>query len=148
KFGLSREDLKGHMESYASQADKNRRDYMSEKKRGQTNDLICYWEIYSKTGFGDRMKNADKDLRGKFDAMGPNCYIVVAEGVEFPLNLPPKMLQEEVDETGMLRSRPGWWVAGEMLAWDAPTGGYLIQACLSTGHRAGVAAARWAAEHP
>ena len=44
--------------------------------------------------------------------------------------------------------RPGTWVAGEMVAWDAPTGGYLIQACLSTGHRAGVAAARWAAEHP
>jgi predicted flavoprotein YhiN len=48
----------------------------------------------------------------------------------------------------MLVDRPGTWVAGEMVAWDAPTGGYLIQACLSTGHRAGVAAARWAAEHP
>ncbi len=48
----------------------------------------------------------------------------------------------EVDETGMLRSRPGWWVAGEMLAWDAPTGGYLIQACISTGRAAGRAAAQ------
>ena len=53
-----------------------------------------------------------------------------------------------IDDTGMLLDRPGTWVAGEMVAWDAPTGGYLIQACLSTGHRAGVAAARWAAEHP
>lgn len=50
----------------------------------------------------------------------------------------------EVDETGMLHARPGTWVAGEMLAWDAPTGGYLMQACLSTGRRAGEAAARWA----
>lgn len=121
KFGLSREDLKGHMESYASQADKNRRDYMSEKKRGQTNDLICYWEIYSKTGFGDRMKNADKDLRGKFDAMGPNCYIVVAEGVEFPLNLPPQMLQEEVDETGIPQ---GFFMAAQwpIPFWAEPNG--------------------------
>ena len=55
---------------------------------------------------------------------------------------------DAVDDTGMLLDRPGTWVAGEMVAWDAPTGGYLIQACLSTGHRAGVAAARWAAEHP
>ncbi|MDG1367707.1 MAG: TIGR03862 family flavoprotein [Acidimicrobiales bacterium] len=47
----------------------------------------------------------------------------------------------EVDESGMLHRRPGTWVAGEMLAWDAPTGGYLIQACLSTGRRAGAAAA-------
>ena len=55
---------------------------------------------------------------------------------------------DAIDNTGMLVDRPGTWVAGEMVAWDAPTGGYLIQACLSTGHRAGVAAARWAAEHP
>lgn len=55
---------------------------------------------------------------------------------------------DAIDDTGMLLERPGTWVAGEMVAWDAPTGGYLIQACLSTGHRAGVAAARWAAEHP
>ena len=55
---------------------------------------------------------------------------------------------DAIDDTGMLLDRPGTWVAGEMVAWDAPTGGYLIRACLSTGHRAGVAAARWAAEHP
>jgi len=55
---------------------------------------------------------------------------------------------DAIDDTGMLLDRPGTWVAGEMVAWDAPTGGYLIQACLSTGHRTGVAAARWAAEHP
>ena len=55
---------------------------------------------------------------------------------------------DAIDDTGMLLDRPGTWVSGEMVAWDAPTGGYLIQACLSTGHRAGVAAARWAAEHP
>ena len=55
---------------------------------------------------------------------------------------------DAIDDTGMLLDRPGTWVAGEMVAWDALTGGYLIQACLSTGHRAGVAAARWAAEHP
>ena len=40
----------------------------------------------------------------------------------------------------MLRSRPGVFAAGEMLDWEAPTGGYLLQACFSTG----VAAARGA----
>jgi len=49
----------------------------------------------------------------------------------------------EIDPSGMLRKKPGWWVAGEMMAWDAPTGGYLMQACLSTGHRAGQAAAAY-----
>jgi hypothetical protein len=101
KFGVSRDDLKGHLESYSERADEGERGYEYKRKTGKTNDLICYWEIYSKTGFGDRLKDADKDLRGKFDALGPNCYIVVAEGVDFPLNVPPAMLAEEVDETGV-----------------------------------------------
>lgn len=45
---------------------------------------------------------------------------------------------DEVDDRLMLRRRPGLFVAGEMLDWEAPTGGYLLQACFSTG----VAAAR------
>ena len=36
----------------------------------------------------------------------------------------------------MLKARPGVFCAGEMLAWDAPTGGYLITACLATGRHA------------
>lgn len=38
-----------------------------------------------------------------------------------------------VDEHLMLRLRPGTFVAGEMLDWEAPTGGYLLQGCFSTG---------------
>jgi predicted flavoprotein YhiN len=41
----------------------------------------------------------------------------------------------------MLRDFPGVFCAGEMLDWDAPTGGYLITACLATGRWAGRAAA-------
>lgn len=44
----------------------------------------------------------------------------------------------------MLRDRPGHFAAGEMLDWDAPTGGYLLTACLATGAWAGRAAADWA----
>jgi uncharacterized flavoprotein (TIGR03862 family) len=39
----------------------------------------------------------------------------------------------EVDENLMLRRRPSTFVAGEMLDWEAPTGGYLLQGCFSTG---------------
>jgi uncharacterized flavoprotein (TIGR03862 family) len=38
-----------------------------------------------------------------------------------------------VDKNLMLRQRPGTFVAGEMLDWEAPTGGYLLQGCFSTG---------------
>jgi uncharacterized flavoprotein (TIGR03862 family) len=49
----------------------------------------------------------------------------------------------EVDEGLMLVRRPGVFAAGEMLDWEAPTGGYLIQGCLAAGERAGRAAAAW-----
>ena len=50
---------------------------------------------------------------------------------------------EALDEGLMCRRLPGLFFAGEMLDWEAPTGGYLLTACLSSGHRAGKAAAAW-----
>ena len=47
-----------------------------------------------------------------------------------------------LDETLMLRARPGTYCAGEMLDWEAPTGGYLLTGCLATGRWAGRAAAQ------
>ncbi|MEZ0446967.1 TIGR03862 family flavoprotein [Cellulomonas sp. ICMP 17802] len=51
----------------------------------------------------------------------------------------------EVDESLMLRAMPGTFVAGEMLDWDAPTGGYLLQASFSTGVVAARGALAWLA---
>ncbi|MBR2117537.1 MAG: TIGR03862 family flavoprotein [Pseudomonadota bacterium] len=46
----------------------------------------------------------------------------------------------EIDAHYMLRKLPGVFVAGEMLDWEAPTGGYLLQACFATGAAAGLGA--------
>jgi len=43
---------------------------------------------------------------------------------------------EALDENLMVKSLPGLFLAGEMLDWEAPTGGYLLQGCLATGTRA------------
>lgn len=51
-----------------------------------------------------------------------------------------------LDDGLMLRALPGVFVAGEMLDWEAPTGGYLISACLATGRWAGQHAALWGAD--
>ena len=48
---------------------------------------------------------------------------------------------EALDNALMLKAMPGVFVAGEMLDWEAPTGGYLISACLATGRWAGSQAA-------
>jgi hypothetical protein len=47
-----------------------------------------------------------------------------------------------LDEHLMLRNLPGVFCAGEMLDWEAPTGGYLLQGAFATGFVAGRAAAR------
>jgi uncharacterized flavoprotein (TIGR03862 family) len=52
----------------------------------------------------------------------------------------------EVDERYMLRRRPGTFIAGEMLDWEAPTGGYLLQAAVATGAAAGHGALQWLAD--
>ena len=52
---------------------------------------------------------------------------------------------EALDENLMLRARPGVFCAGEMLDWEAPTGGYLLTACFASGLLAGRGAARWLA---
>jgi len=57
---------------------------------------------------------------------------------------------EAMDGGLMLAALPGVFCAGEMLDWEAPTGGYLLTACHASGHRAGRAAASWLARrnHP
>ena len=55
---------------------------------------------------------------------------------------------EALDSRLMIRSLPGVFCAGEMVDWEAPTGGYLLTGCLATGRLAGSAAAEWAHAQP
>jgi hypothetical protein len=71
----------------------------------------------------------------------------------------PRSLDEAISTAGgimakgltqdlMLAALPGVFAAGEMLDWEAPTGGYLLTACLATGRWAGRGAARWSGYDP
>ena len=53
-----------------------------------------------------------------------------------------------LDDNLMLRARPGVFVAGEMLDWEAPTGGYLLTACFASGLLAGRGAMDWLQTQP
>ncbi len=54
----------------------------------------------------------------------------------------------ETDATLMLEKLPGIFLAGEMLDWEAPTGGYLMQGCFATGTRAAQSAVAWLGDDP
>lgn len=82
-----------------------------------------------------------------------SALISVLKSLPIPLE-GPRPLDEAISTAGgvkfdamtdhlMLKNRPGVFCAGEMLDWEAPTGGYLITACLATGKKVGEAAALW-----
>jgi uncharacterized flavoprotein (TIGR03862 family) len=50
---------------------------------------------------------------------------------------------EALDEYLMIRSMPGVFCAGEMLDWEAPTGGYLLTACFASGYTTGMGVLQW-----
>ncbi|MGB6054022.1 MAG: NAD(P)/FAD-dependent oxidoreductase, partial [Burkholderiaceae bacterium] len=53
---------------------------------------------------------------------------------------------DALDARLMLRAQPGLFCAGEMLDWEAPTGGYLLTACFASGKWAAQGALAWLAE--
>jgi len=93
-------------------------------------------EVVSKEDFMDpvRLAAAMKALPVRLVAPRPlEESISTAGGVPF----------EALDERLMIRTLPGSFCAGEMLDWEAPTGGYLLTACFATGHAAGAGAVAW-----
>jgi uncharacterized flavoprotein (TIGR03862 family) len=69
--------------------------------------------------------------------------IAAVAGFERAISTAGGVAFEALDADLMLKARPGMFVAGEMLDFDAPTGGYLLQAASSTGVAAGKGAARF-----
>ena len=93
-------------------------------------------ELAPKEDFSDpaRLGAAIKSLQVRLTAPRPlDEAISSAGGVAF----------EALDERLMVRSMPGVFCCGEMLDWEAPTGGYLLTACFSSGRAAGLGALDW-----
>jgi hypothetical protein len=89
-FGLRRGSLKGNLESQAKQADiETDEDLQYERKKGFTNDLLMYWKIYSKMGVGGRLSGINQSYFGPLEMFGDYAYVVIADSVPYPLNLPP-----------------------------------------------------------
>jgi predicted flavoprotein YhiN len=63
--------------------------------------------------------------------------LVAARPIDEAISTAGGVLFEALDQNLMLEQLPGVFCAGEMLDWEAPTGGYLMTACLASGRRAG-----------
>ncbi len=94
------------------------------------------WEVAAKDVQADpqRLAHMIKALPIRVCAARPVAEAIsTAGGVRF----------EGLDPQLMLQVKPGTFVCGEMLDWEAPTGGYLLTACFATGRVAGEGAAQW-----
>jgi len=99
------------------------------------------------------LQEAALSLPGRAAALSPGALAELIKAVpvrligtapiETAISTAGGIAWDEVDEHLMVRRRPSVFVAGEMLDWEAPTGGYLLQACFSTGVLAGRGALRW-----
>ncbi len=113
----------------------------------------------SKTSWSQFLRKSCKFTAVKFSLLmefgrdkltaGPEVLAETMKGLHLPVDGPAPM-DQAISTAGGLRfdaldgwelgDRPGTFVAGEMLDWEAPTGGYLITACLATGRAAAMAA--------
>ena len=99
------------------------------------------WEFVNRKDFSDpeRLACAIKSLPIPLIAPRPlEEAISSAGGVTF----------ESLDERLMLHALPGVFCAGEMLDWEAPTGGYLLTACFASGYTAGLGVLDWLDRNP
>lgn len=71
-----------------------------------------------------------------------------AQPIERAISTAGGIVRSEVDANFMLRRLPGVFAAGEMLDWEAPTGGYLLQATLATGLAAAEGVLQWLSRDP
>lgn len=98
KFGLQRGTLKPTLESSNMQAEVAHPDYDYFRQRGDTNDLFTYWEIYSRMGMGHRLQSVfSKQMRineDLLDQFGNNIFLAVSDDYNWPLNLPPEVLEQ------------------------------------------------------
>jgi hypothetical protein len=93
-------------------------------------------EVLSKHELADPVKVAETIKALPVTVLAPRPLeeaISTAGGVTF----------DTLDDRLMFRAMPGVFCAGEMLDWEAPTGGYLLTACLATGRAAGLGAVVW-----
>lgn len=117
----------------------------------------------TKTSFSNRLRKAAgldgvkaallRELMPETDRNDPHKLAAAIKALPVPL-LRPRPIAEaissaggitfsEIDETYMLKHLPGTFAAGEMLDWEAPTGGYLLTACFATGRAAARGVEGW-----
>ena len=138
RFGLPYGTLKGQLQSLGSQSSQMaggipgmpQSTVMSTAQASSSFDLIEYCDIWSKNGFGDRLKSSNRvSTKTEFDVsvFGDFTYIVVANGIPYPLNMPSSVIGKEDPRHTYLRAQwpiPYWIDSGGDDGWPVEKLGF------------------------
>lgn len=101
-------------------------------------------ERWSAQTLAERLKETARALADSIKAWP--LRLVAARPVAEAISTAGGVRFESLDGRGMIRTQPGVFCAGEMLDWEAPTGGYLLSACLASGQAAADGVMDWLGE--
>ncbi len=96
------------------------------RRQGRTNDLITYYEVYSKMGMGPLMSGADFTNDSKeLDRYGQFCYLVICKELAYPANIPPQIWgNDQAISQAVQWPCPEWsddcWPFAELVFHDVP----------------------------
>lgn len=117
RFGIPAEELRGKYSSSLATGEKpfsdsteNTGASLIPRQDDREKDVCVYYEVYSRMGIGHHMREAPdslKELGPALSELGNNCFLVIMEGMGYPLNLPPHQLGETPD-IGDLKRRLAW----------------------------------------
>lgn len=109
--------------------------------------------VWRKAGLDAVKSNLIREFLPKADWTDPETVAVAAKAlavtiqgfqpIDEAISTSGGVALQAIDDSLMLQAKTGVFCCGEMLDWDAPTGGYLLTACLATGRQAGLGVQRW-----
>lgn len=112
-FGLQPGTLKGNLQSVSNAMQSGQHMWSYRAESNKTNDQFAYWKIWSKMGVGDRLPGLDQKMRQTMGRYGDYVFLVIADDVDYPLNLPPDFVGSSPDEEIMKRMQWPWPAYGD-----------------------------------
>ena len=116
------EHKKGTLKKYSTLESTYSQEFQNSKHlraKGESNDLLCCWEIYSKMGIGNTIPGIAKDSSVKLPELGQFVYLVVSPHIPFFINLPSDDLEKMDEEDVFMRLQwpIPYWADGKSNGW-------------------------------
>lgn len=122
QWGLAEDAIRNRREASTGGRNEQDKDGPWRRAKGETNDLVEVWEVYSKMGIGGRLQTSNPQYGSQLDAIeetldvfGDHVWLVLVRECDYPLNMQPKMLRQVYDEDPASME----WML-EQLRWPTP----------------------------